>query len=40
MLLKEVVTYFNGQISPDESQSLELNIKQSKIRAWMVAAYE
>ena len=38
--LNELVAYHDGQISPDEFESLELNIKQSKNRAWMVAAYE
>ena len=39
-MLDELRAYHDGQISPDEFHSLEVNIKQSKNRAFMNAAYE
>ena len=39
-MLNELLAYHDGQISPDEFYSLEVNIKQAKNRAFMNTAYE
>ena len=39
-MLNELLAYHNGQISPNEFHSLEVNIKQSKNCAFMYAVYE
>ena len=39
-MLNELLAYHDGQISPDEFHSLEVNIKQSKNCAFMNAVYE
>ena len=39
-MLNELLAYHDGQISPDEFHSLEVNIKQAKNRAFMNTAYE